>query len=109
MAPYELKKMTLQQLRKAFLAMLTPEWDIALVGKPQAEITKAAKALLTLQRFRLRLENKGLKEIRDNLLKNKEALLKSSESLEKALKNLKRVEDVIVAVNKIIKVVGKII
>ncbi len=50
MAPSELRRQTLSQLRKTFLAMMSPRWDRALEGKSEAQLTEAARTLLAVQR-----------------------------------------------------------
>ena len=70
MAPSELRRQTISQLRKTFLAMMSPRWDRALEGKSDARLTEAARTLLAVQRARLRLGNAKLAGIRDDLKAN---------------------------------------
>jgi len=50
MTASEISDQTLAQLRETFLKMTSPEWDLALIGKPEDVVNKAAKNLLLVQR-----------------------------------------------------------
>ena len=109
MSPSEIKKMTLRQLGKTFLAMLSPEWDDALEGRPKREVTRAAKTFLAVQRARLRLRNKQLSDIRDKLKKNEEPLVQGKQDLEQVLSNLRDVENVLNAASAFLGIVGRFV
>lgn len=109
MTPHEMRKQTVAQLRKTFLAMMSPEWDIALEGKSQAEVTKAAKTLLAVQRARLRLGNAELADIRDKLKQNEEDLDEGRQTLDRALGNLQRVKRVLEATAAFLKIVARVV
>ena len=109
MAPSTLRKKTLSELRKAFAAMMTPEWDLALDGKPDEEVTEAARALLAVQRARLRLGNARLADIRDGLKANETALRAGVEFLDEALQDLQDVARVLEATVALLATVGRIV
>jgi len=109
MAPSALRKKTLSELRKAFAAMMTPQWDLALEGKSDAEVTEAARALLAVQRARLRLGNAALADIRDRLKADETALQTGIEFLDEALEDLRDVERVLEATALLLGVVGRIV
>ncbi len=109
MAPSTLRKKTLSELRKTFVAMMTPEWDLALDGKSDEEVTEAARTLLAVQRARLRLGNAGLAEIRDGLVENETALRAGIEFVDEALENLQDVERVLEATAALLAAVGRIV
>jgi hypothetical protein len=109
MAPSTLRKKTLSELRKAFVAMMTPEWDLALDGKPDEEVTEAARALLAVQRARLRLGNARLADIRDGLKANEAALWAGVELLDEALQDLQDVARVLEATAALLTAVGRIV
>jgi hypothetical protein len=109
MAPSTLRKKTLSELRKTFTAMMTPEWDLALEGKSEAEITEAARTLLAVQRARLRLGNASLADIRDDLVENETALQAGIEFVDEALEDLQDVERVLEATAALLAAVGRIV
>ncbi|MHC4080555.1 MAG: hypothetical protein ACYS15_00010 [Planctomycetota bacterium] len=109
MAPSTLRKKTLSELRKTFAAMMTPEWDLALEGKSEAEITEAARTLLAVQRARLRLGNAKLAEIRDGLVEHETALQAGIEFVDEALEDLQDVERVLEATAALLAAVGRIV
>jgi hypothetical protein len=109
MAPSALRKKTLAELRKALTAMMSPEWDLALDGKTDEELNEAARALLAVQRARLRLGNAKLAEIRDSLRDDEKALQTGIEFLDEALEDLGDVERVLEATALLLAVVGRIV
>ncbi len=108
-APYEIRRKTLSELRKAFAAMMTPQWDLALQGKPAAEVTRAARTLLASQRARLRLGTAELTAIRDQLRLNEPELVKAIAALDRARKKLRNVKTVLVAAAGLLRTVGRIV
>ena len=109
MAPSTLRKKTLSELRKTFAAMMTPEWDLALDGKSDEEVTEAARTLLAVQRARLRLGNARLAEIRDGLMENETALRAGIEFVDEALEDLQDVGRVLEATAALLAAVGRIV
>jgi len=109
MTPSALRDKTLSELRKAFAAMMTPEWDLALEGRSDEEVTEAARALLALQRARLRLGNARLADIRDRLQEDETALQAGIEYLGEALQDLQNVGRVLEATALLLGVVGRIV
>ena len=109
MAPSTLRKKTLSELRKTFAAMMTPEWDLALDGKSDEEVTEAARTLLAVQRARLRLGNARLAEIRDGLVENETALRAGIEFVDQALEDLQDVGRVLEATAALLAAVGRIV
>ena len=109
MSPSALRDKTLSELRKAFAAMMTPEWDLALEGKSDDELTEAARALLAVQRARLRLGNARLADIRDRLQEDETALQAGIEYLDEALEDLQDVGRVLEATALLLGVVGRIV
>lgn len=109
MAPSRLRTQTLKQLREAFLKMTSPEWDLALEGKPEEVVTQAAKELLRVQRVRLRLGNAQLGEIRDKLVANESDLEEGRQQVSQALQNLRQVEAVLTAVSSFLGVVSRVV
>jgi GTP-sensing pleiotropic transcriptional regulator CodY len=109
MAPSKLRARTLAELRKTIVVMMSPEWDLALEGASDEELTEAARTLLALQRARLRLGNVKLAEIRDKLKDNENALLVGIEFLQEALEDIERVERVLEAATSVLAAVGRVI
>jgi hypothetical protein len=109
MGPSELRKKTLAEMGKAFTAMMTPEWDLALEGKTDEELTEAARALLAVQRARLRLGNAELADIRDRLEADETALCTGIDFLDEALEDLQNVQRVLEATTLLLAVVGRIV
>ncbi len=109
MAPWKVRRQTISQLRKAFKAMMSPEWDLALEGKSPQELTEAARALLAIQRARLRLGNAQLAEIRDALQANEQGLLGGMNELDAALAELNDVKRVIQATSALLATVGRVV
>jgi hypothetical protein len=109
MAPSTLRRKTLSELRRAVAAMMTPEWDLALEGRSEQEVTEAAKALLAVQRARLRLGNARLADIRDGLIANETAMLAGIEFLDEALGDLQDVGRVLEATAALLSAVGRIV
>ncbi len=109
MAPSTLRRRMISELRKTVLAMMSAEWDIALEGKPAAEVTRAGRTLLALQRARLRLGTAELAGIRDQLRENERELVKAMAALGRARKKLRGVKTVLVAAASLLRTVGRII
>ncbi len=109
MAPYELRDMTISELRQAFLAMLTPEWDVALEECTPKEKERAAKTLLAIHSARIRMGNAELAQIRDKLIENEAALIQGKEALDKALSKLNKVKTVLNTAAAFLNVVGRIV
>lgn len=109
MAPSTLRRRLLSELRKTVVAMMSAEWDIALEGKPAAEVTRAGRTLLALQRARLRLGTAELAAIRDQLRENERELVKAIVALGRARKKLHNVRTVLVAAASLLRTVGRII
>ena len=109
MTDSDISNETLDQLRETFLKMVSPEWDLALMGKPQDVVNKAAMTLLLVQRGRLRLENAELAGIRDKLVQNEEDLDKGRVQLNKALERLDQVEGVLNAAASFLDIIGRVV
>jgi hypothetical protein len=109
MTASEISDQTLAQLRETFLKMTSPEWDLALIGKPEDVVNKAAKNLLLVQRARLRLENAELADIRDKLVENEKGLEEGRVHLNKSLERLDQIEGVLNAITSFVDVVARII
>ena len=109
MAPSELRRQTISQLRKTFLSMMSPRWDRALEGKSEARLTEAARALLAVQRARLRLGNARLAGIRDDLRANEADLVSGMTDLSRSLKKLGDVKVVLAATTSLLRTVGRIV
>jgi hypothetical protein len=109
MAPYKLRDMTIKELRATFLAMLTPEWDLALEECTPKEKERAAKVLLAVHSSRIRMGNAELANIRDKLIENEAPLIQGKKELDKALKKLNQVKKVLETAAAFIKIVGRII
>ncbi len=109
MAPSELRRQTLSQLRKTFLAMMSPRWDRALEGKSEAQLTEAARTLLAVQRARLRLGTARLAAIRDDLKANEAELVSGMTDLSRSLKKLGEVKVVLAATSGLLRTVGRIV
>ncbi len=109
MAPWTLRRRLLSELRKTVLAMMSAEWDIALEGQPAAEVTRAGRTLLALQRTRLRLGTAELAAIRDQLRENERELVKAMAALDRARKKLHNVKAVLVAAASLLRTVGRIV
>ncbi len=108
-APSILRRRTRQTLRRAFLAMMSPEWDLALEGKPQADVNRAGRTLLNIQRARLRLGNADLADIRDELKANEARLVKGTRALDRSLKKLSNVKTVLQTAAALLTTVGRIV
>ena len=109
MTPSEIKKQTISQLQKTFLKMMSPEWDVALEGKPKNVVADAAKKMLAVQRARLRMENAELASILKKLKDNEEALLKGKQALEDSLKDLEDVKNVLQMTAAFLEIVGRVV
>ena len=63
MTPSEIRRQTLSQLRKTYLKMMSPRWDLELEGQPTSEVTEAAKLLgITRQRLHRRMQTLGIED-----------------------------------------------
>lgn len=109
MSPSELKKLTISELRTLFLKMTSPEWDLSLEDKSDEEIAEAGKALLSVQRARLRLGNAQLADIRGKLKENETDIIKGKCSIDEALGNLQDVQKVLETTSAFLQIVGRII
>ena len=109
MAPSELRRQTISQLRKTFLAMMSPRWDRALEGKSEAQLTEAARTLLAVQRARLRLGTARLAAIRDDLKANEADLVSGMTAMNRSLKKLGDVKVVLAATAAVLRTVGRIV
>ena len=109
MAPSVLRRRLLSEMRKTVLAMMSPEWDLALEGKTKGEVTKAARTLLAMQRARLRLGNELLAEIRDQLKAKEKDLVSGMKSLERSRKKLANVKTFLAAATEVVKIVARIV
>jgi len=109
MTPSEIKKQTVSQLQKTFVKMMSPEWDVALEGKPKNVVIDAAKKMLAVQRARLRMENAELASIVGELKENEDALVKGKKALEDSLKNLGDVKSVLQMTAAFLEIVGRIV
>ena len=96
-------------MRKTVLAMMSPAWDLALEGKPKNEVTKAARALLAMQRARLRLGNAELTEIRDQLKAKEKDLVSGMKALQRSRKKLANIKTLLAAASEVAKIVGRIV
>jgi hypothetical protein len=109
LTPEETRAETVKQLQETFLAMTSPEWDLALEGKPPGVRERAAKILLSTQEARLRLENAELAHIRDKLLENEKALEVGRQEVTRALERVQEIEAVLRAVSSFLGIVGRIV
>ena len=109
MTPEEIKTATVDELQTAVTTMMSPEWDVALAGKPEKTKTDADKALLAAQERRLSLENAQLEKIAHKLSENEEALTNGKKNLDKALADLQKVQKVLDMVTEFIKIVDRIV
>jgi len=109
MAPYKIRLETVRQLRNTVVAMMSPDWSIALDGAGEEEVHRASLDLLAAQRARLKLGNALLEDIRDDLIENEDALLEGIEDAKQALRNLNLVRKTLDSVEKFLGVVGKVI
>ena len=107
--PFRIRDETLRQLNRTFKAMMSPQWDLALDGQSTAQVTRAARALLAVQRARLRLGNRRLTEIRDDLRAGEAELIKGAKKLDKSLRNLRNVKSVLDATTALLRTVGRIV
>lgn len=109
MAPFEIRRQTVSELRRIILALMSPEWDLALEGRSEEEVSEAARTLLGAQRARLRLGSAELDGIRAELKANEESLERGRADLEKALDDLGAVRTVLDAVAGFLSVVGRVV
>ncbi len=109
MAPSKLRRGLLSEMRKTVLAMMSPEWDLALEGRPKADVNKAAQTLLAMQRARLRLANAELSEVRDQLEAKAKDLLSGMKALQRSRKRLANVKTLLAAASEVVKIVGRIV
>ena len=109
MAPSEIRRLTLRQLRGAKEAMLSLEFQLSRAQEPADVRRRAALAISNTQIGILKLRTAELADIREALLANEEALNKSAGALAKALENLNNVKEVIGAASAFLGVVGKIV
>jgi DNA repair exonuclease SbcCD ATPase subunit len=109
MAPYELKKLTVQELGKTRNAMASPEylWEIE---KLSAEKQRESALLQhQVQLAHLKMRTAELAAIRDQLIANEEGLNHGIESVQTVLADLKKVEQILETVTVFLTVVGKVI
>lgn len=109
MGPFEIRRQTVSELRKIILAMMSSEWDLALEGRSEEEVSEAARSLLRAQRARLRLGSSDLKKIREDLKANEESLERSRVALEKATADLGAIRTVLDAVAGFLRIVGRVV
>jgi hypothetical protein len=109
MAPSALRRQLLSEMRKTVLAMMSPDWDIALEGLAKAEVNKAARTLLATQRARLRLGNAELSEIRDQLAAKEKDLVSGMKALQRSRKKLANVKTLLAAASEVVRIVGRIV
>ncbi len=109
MAPSKVRRKTLSNLGKAVKAMMTAEFDLALQGRTDEELTEAARTLLGLQRARLRLGTAALADIRDALRLNEKQLLAGIASLERSLENLNRLRRFLDSAAALLNTVGRVV
>jgi hypothetical protein len=109
MTASEISSQTLEQLRATFLKMTSPEWDLALMGKPDDVVNESAKTLLLVQSARLRLENAELAGIRDKLVENEKGLEEGRVQLNKSLERLDQIEGVLNAITSFVDVVARVV
>ncbi len=109
MVPLEIRRQTVAELRKIILAMMSSEWDLALEGRSEEEVSEAARSLLRAQRARLRLGSADLKEIREDLKANEESLERGRVALEKATADLRAIRTVLDAVAGFLRIVGRVV
>lgn len=109
MAPSALRRKLLSEMRKTVMAMMSPEFDIALEGRSKEEVTKAARTLLAMQRARLRLGNEALSAIRDQLKADETKLVRGIKKLERSRRRLKDVKTVLAAATELARIVAGIV
>ncbi len=109
MAPSVLRRRLLSEMRKTVLAMMSPQWDLALEGRPKADVNKAARTLLAMQRGRLRLGNAELAEIRDQLKAKEKDLVSGMKAMQRARKRLANVTTVLAVASELAKIAGRIV
>ena len=107
--PSELRTEVMKQLRITFIKMSTPEWDLALMGKPKKIKNQAALEYARVQSARLRLGNAILANIRDQLLVNEKNLERGRERVAKALEDIGKVERVLGAISSFLNIVARIV
>jgi len=105
----EIRDQTLEQLDETFLKMTSPEWDLALIGKPQDVLTQAAEARELVQLARLRLGNAALSDIRDKLIKNEDGLEEGRNELSQVLDMFDEIESALGAINSFLNVVARVV
>ncbi len=105
----EIRDKTLQQLDATFLKMTSAEWDLALMGKSQEEVTEAAKALLMVQRARLRLGNAELNDIREKLVENEKGLEDGRLQMMKVLDRFDKIEVALTAITSFLGIVARVV
>jgi len=109
MAPYEIRDMTLKELREARKAMVSWEYYKALKHL-SAEKQQESKILLADIIYALEeMRTTEWQSIREKLLLNEAELVAGSESLDKALQNLKKIEKVMAIAANFLSVVGRVI
>ena len=109
MAPSELRKATLRELRAARKAMLSARWALSLEAADEETRAEAARELVRVNHAIIKLENEQLSEIRDALVENENDLIASTESLQKTLENVGQVKKVLGAVSDVLGVVGRVV
>ena len=97
------------EMRKTVIAMMSPQWDLALEGRTKDEVTRAARTLLAMQRVRLRLGNAELAEIRDQIKAKEKDLLSGIKALQRSRKKLANVKTLLTAASELAKIVGRIV
>lgn len=109
MAPFKLKRDALRQLNRTFEAMMSDDWDDAVVAESAAVQSKAGRRLMEVMRARRQLRNSILDDIRDALLENEEDLLAGQANLDASLQDLAQVERVLTSVTGFLKTIGRVV
>ena len=109
MNPSQIRQYAASILRRAVLAMMSAEWDIALEGKSSTQVAEAGKLLLAMQRVRLRLGNARLADIREKLIENEDALNESAQRLNGALDNLQDAQVVLQSAGGFLKIISRVV
>ncbi len=109
MAPSNLRRGLVSEMRKTVLAMMSPQWDLALEGRSKQEVDKAARTLLAMQRARLRLGSAQLAEIRDQLKAKEKDLVSGMKALQRSRRKLANVKTFLASASALAKIVGRIV
>jgi hypothetical protein len=109
LAPGDVRKATLVQLRAARTAMMSTEWAENFKTLPVPQQQDAHRLLFQVHLAILEMENARLADIRDKLVANEKALGEGIASLKDSLKKIQKIAAAIKAISEFLVIVGRVV